>query len=124
MDAARSRQGGAGGSGGRKLGTLHPSIRPALSSVLLVCGRPGPVSVHTPDVCYAGVGYAMENPPVLYQPPSATPSGEFWMADFVQQKSTIPTHLRMSGMEPRGVLAVRPTCDRSLGAEGSFTGSM
>jgi hypothetical protein len=26
-------------------------------SVLLVCGRPGPISVHTPDVCYRGVGY-------------------------------------------------------------------
>ena len=26
-------------------------------SVLLVCGRPGPISVHTPDICYAGIGY-------------------------------------------------------------------
>lgn len=26
-------------------------------SVLLVCGRGGPISVHTPDVCYAGSGY-------------------------------------------------------------------
>jgi hypothetical protein len=26
-------------------------------SVLLVCGRGGPISVHTPDVCYAGAGY-------------------------------------------------------------------
>jgi hypothetical protein len=25
--------------------------------VLLVCGRGGPISVHTPDVCYAGAGY-------------------------------------------------------------------
>jgi hypothetical protein len=25
--------------------------------VLLVCGRGGPLSVHTPDVCYAGAGY-------------------------------------------------------------------
>jgi exosortase/archaeosortase family protein len=27
--------------------------------VLLVCGRPGPVAVHTPDVCYPGAGYEM-----------------------------------------------------------------
>jgi hypothetical protein len=26
-------------------------------SLLLVCGRGGPISVHTPDVCYAGVGF-------------------------------------------------------------------
>lgn len=26
-------------------------------NVLLVCGRPGPISVHTPDVCYEGAGY-------------------------------------------------------------------
>ncbi len=26
-------------------------------TVLLVCGRPGPISVHTPDVCYEGAGY-------------------------------------------------------------------
>jgi hypothetical protein len=27
-------------------------------TVFLVCGRPGLVSVHTPDVCFAGSGYA------------------------------------------------------------------
>jgi Protein of unknown function (DUF3485) len=26
-------------------------------SILILCGRPGPVSVHTPDVCYGGAGY-------------------------------------------------------------------
>jgi len=26
-------------------------------STLLVCGRGGPISVHTPDVCYTGAGY-------------------------------------------------------------------
>ena len=26
-------------------------------SILLVCGRGGPISVHTPDVCYEGAGY-------------------------------------------------------------------
>jgi hypothetical protein len=26
-------------------------------SFLLVCGRGGPISVHTPDVCYGGAGY-------------------------------------------------------------------
>jgi hypothetical protein len=26
-------------------------------SVLIVCGRPGPISVHTPDICYRSAGY-------------------------------------------------------------------
>ena len=33
-------------------------------SVLLVCGRPGPIAVHTPDVCYRGAGYEPEAEPV------------------------------------------------------------
>jgi hypothetical protein len=28
-------------------------------SVLVVCGKPGPISVHTPDVCYEGAGYRL-----------------------------------------------------------------
>jgi len=26
-------------------------------SLLLICGRPGPISLHPPEVCYTGVGY-------------------------------------------------------------------
>jgi hypothetical protein len=26
---------------------------------LIVCGRPGPISVHTPNICYLGAGYAV-----------------------------------------------------------------
>src|SRR4051794_39520598 len=29
----------------------------ASSTVMVVCGRPGPISVHTPEVCYGGSGY-------------------------------------------------------------------
>src|SRR5262245_7859111 len=32
-------------------------------TVFLVCGRSGPVSVHTPDLCYQGIGYVMEGEP-------------------------------------------------------------
>src|SRR5216683_1282781 len=30
-------------------------------AVLLVCGRPGPIGVHTPDVCFAGAGYELRS---------------------------------------------------------------
>src|SRR5215831_4661092 len=31
-------------------------------TVALVCGRPGPVSIHTPDVCYGASGYKVGRP--------------------------------------------------------------
>ncbi len=39
-------------------------------TLLIVCGRPGPVSLHTPEVCYPGVGYEMaqERPETLSVP--------------------------------------------------------
>jgi hypothetical protein len=37
----------------------------AAISVLLVCGRSGPISVHTPDVCYEGAGYTGMGSPEL-----------------------------------------------------------
>ena len=35
---------------------VHKTTGEAVT-VLMVCGRPGPISVHTPDVCYASAGY-------------------------------------------------------------------
>jgi hypothetical protein len=32
-------------------------------TVFLVCGRPGPVAVHTPDVCYQGAGFEVVGDP-------------------------------------------------------------
>lgn len=28
-------------------------------NMMIVCGRPGPISVHTPDICFTGAGYQM-----------------------------------------------------------------
>jgi hypothetical protein len=36
--------------------------------VLLVCGRPGVVSVHTPDICYRGAGYEITTGPDAFAP--------------------------------------------------------
>jgi hypothetical protein len=35
----------------------HDSLTGQQLTVMLVCGLPGPVSVHTPDICYGGAGY-------------------------------------------------------------------
>src|SRR5262245_56797167 len=57
-------------------------------TVFLVCGRPGPVAIHTPDVCYAGSGFEVlsqtKYPPTLG--PNAPPS-EFHTAQFRQKRA-------------------------------------
>src|SRR5215210_7531380 len=41
-------------------------------SVSLLCGRPGPVAIHTPDVCYVASGY--QAAPAREYSPSLDPS--------------------------------------------------
>src|SRR6516165_9807301 len=57
-------------------------------SVLLICGRPGPISVHTPDVCYAGQGYAVVGSPEHYKAGSDAGAADFLTAAF---KKPAPT---------------------------------
>jgi hypothetical protein len=58
-------------------------------TLLLVCGRPGPVSVHTPEICYPGAGYEIvQAHPVKIQV-GAESGGDFLMADF-ERRETIP----------------------------------
>jgi Protein of unknown function (DUF3485) len=61
-------------------------------TILLACGRPGPVCTHTPDVCYAGSGFEVEKPQRFTAP---TGNAEFWTARFVKEKATSRTHLRI-----------------------------
>ena len=67
------------------------------ASILLVCGRPGPVSVHTPDVCYEGDGFDLLGPPVRYAVQASSPSepAEFWAATVNKQSPTAPLRLRI-----------------------------
>jgi hypothetical protein len=43
--------------------------------VVLLCGRPGPVSIHTPDVCYSAVGFRPIAAPATWQPEDAGGKG-------------------------------------------------
>ncbi len=40
-----------------------------MTNVLLLCGRPGPMSVHMPEYCYAGFGYRTEGDPTVVTVP-------------------------------------------------------
>lgn len=65
-------------------------------SLFLVCGRPGPVAIHTPNDCYVAAGYEM-----LSQVRCACPAGEgqteaqFWTAQFRKTQSSDQTYLRI-----------------------------
>src|SRR5690348_7835778 len=53
-------------------------------TLLIVCGPPGPISVHTPEVCYAGAGYEMAGKQARQAVETEGPASgaAFWSADF------------------------------------------
>jgi exosortase len=68
-------------------------------TLLVVCGRPGPVSVHTPDICYPATGFEMvqEQPETLGVAidPAGDPA-EFARAEFERRVSFPPERLQIS----------------------------
>jgi hypothetical protein len=64
----------------------------AAVSVLLVCGRPSAVAAHTPDVCYAGAGYAQVGAARAQDGPGGS---RFQVLDFRKRDVAAPTSLRI-----------------------------
>jgi hypothetical protein len=65
-------------------------------TVFLACGRPGPVSIHTPDVCYTASGYKMEAKQQLVLPPGSPAAGAaFFTARGKRTRSAEQTRLRI-----------------------------
>jgi hypothetical protein len=60
--------------------------------IALVCGRPGPVSIHTPDVCYGASGY---NVGPRTRKTIAGSDAEFWCADAIKTQAAEETQLRL-----------------------------
>jgi hypothetical protein len=46
----------------------------------LVCGRPGPIGAHTPDVCFQGNGYEIVQAPTRFEVPAA--QSALWLTRF------------------------------------------
>jgi hypothetical protein len=63
-------------------------------TVLLICGRPGPLSVHTPDICYAGAGYGVVGSPENYRLSPGGQDAELRTARF-QKPGVAPDPLRI-----------------------------
>jgi hypothetical protein len=71
----------------KKQGTSGPYV-----SIALVCGRPGPVSIHTPQACYTANGFDVGDPRRVKTPDG---KGEFWTADAIKKKVSEETRLRL-----------------------------
>jgi len=65
--------------------------------VFLACGRPGPVSLHTPDICYAGAGYRMEGTQskTTVKGNGSSPPAEFFTATFQKPNPTNPVKIKI-----------------------------
>ena len=86
----------------------------------ILCGRPGPASVHTPDICYRGAGYEPSAPPEVWTVETPTGShARFWTARFCKQEGGQISNLRIlwswtsSGVwqaadNPRKTFAAKP----------------
>lgn len=67
--------------------------------IALVCGRPGPISIHTPDACYAASGF---NVGKSRRVESGQGGATFWFADAVRTRVTEETRLRIYWAWNRG----------------------
>src|SRR5262249_17891890 len=73
----------------------HPPTGPVVR-LAIMCGRSGPVCVHTPNVCYTNSGYE-QTAARAYRPVAATgaPPADFSILDFRKKNVAVPSQLRL-----------------------------
>ena len=73
-------------------------------SVLLVCGRPGPITSHSPEVCFLGAGYEFLSSPAAWRTQYGSPSrpAQFQTARTRKTGAPEPTPLRHFWSRARG----------------------
>lgn len=65
-------------------------------SVILMCGRFGPMSVHTPEVCYQGAGYELTGPATRVQVPLGDNNpATFWTGRFRKGQLDLVGQMRL-----------------------------
>lgn len=67
----------------------------ATVSAFLVGGRPGPVSIHTPDACYPAAGYELASQIRVAVKAAGVPPAEFWTAELVRTRAAEQRRLRI-----------------------------
>jgi hypothetical protein len=84
-------------------------------SLMIVSGRPGPISTHTPAVCYGNAGYKPPESPTKVQIETAEPKPEFWKGDFRKENAILPSALRIYwSWSPKGTWKVVKDSDARL----------
>jgi EpsI family protein len=75
----------------------YENRRGVVVNLLVACGPPGPLSVHTPEVCYAGSGFKMSGDTSRYTPNDGEGIAalKLWKATFIRSDPTAPEHLRV-----------------------------
>jgi hypothetical protein len=69
-----------------------------LLHVLLVGGRPGPITVHSPEVCLGGAGFQMNGTRTRQEinaPAAKRPGDVFWVAQFHNPNAAVPEIIEM-----------------------------
>jgi hypothetical protein len=60
-------------------------------TLMLVCGRPGPVSIHTPEACYSASGFQLG----LKNNYETVEGDRLWKTDAIRNSATEETRLRL-----------------------------
>jgi hypothetical protein len=89
LDARQARQGEIKGSVVRRY--TNRATGETLS-VLLVCGRPGPIAVHSPEVCLGGAGFALQRAETrqAVSAPGLSGGDAFWVGRFHKPAEAVP----------------------------------
>jgi hypothetical protein len=79
-----------------KLRTYTNKVTHKSVKILIMCGRPGPIAVHTPDVCFGGAGYkVIGERRQTVKLPGDLPQAEFMTARFVRTGGAEEQRLRI-----------------------------
>jgi hypothetical protein len=94
IDSRQIRAAGAGGYLSRRY--VNRQTGEVVWTTVL-CGPPGPIAVHPPDVCFRGAGFQPAAIPTRHtvSRPSGSEHAEFWTAKFVKSEPTGPAAMRV-----------------------------
>jgi hypothetical protein len=81
------------GVDGYLLRVYRNSVTRQSVTLFVVSGRPGPVAVHTPDVCYQASGYAMAAEPARESIPLPAAPADVWATTMAKPSAALPEAL-------------------------------
>jgi len=92
ISAADMRTAGATGSVLRRYRNVKTGEE---ASVMMLCGPPGNIVNHTPDICYPSQGYALGEPAVFRTPADATSGEAEFLTAIANRSGSAPSVLRI-----------------------------